>query len=100
VMLFNRLLARLGRWLPGNVVDQPELPAHRLAAEARSPKGCPRSFMRLSNCSRRSAVTLPVPPHSRQIFLRNGKRLSTRPVALQIGQSVSPVHPQVSIRAK
>ena len=32
---------------------------------------------------------LPVPPHSPQIFLRNGSRLCTRPVALQIGQSVN-----------
>src|SRR5262245_29187473 len=40
-------------------------------------------------CSRLAGVTRARPPQSSQVFCRNGKRDSTLPVALHVGQSVS-----------
>jgi hypothetical protein len=46
-----------------------------------------RTLTVFSSCSRRWSVTCPVPLHSGHTLSRKGGRDSTRPVALQVGQS-------------
>jgi len=46
-------------------------------------------FMRFRICSRLAGVMRALPPQLSQVFCRNGRRDSTRPVARHVGQPVS-----------